>query len=191
MTDTTATEPTTTAEVPDPSSEPAPAPEPAPEPDTGDGGGGEDAVSAAKTLLANWPTKGTDEPQPWDHGELGIKPGINAPELEPGEPDTVSPVLPRVGLPMLTEGSQGDEVRTLGLALGRLGYANSVSEGRNFFNVYDITLTAAVDGFRRDFGVEEDPSQFPRDARNNARSHAGPWTQEAILRAAERLDEQR
>lgn len=155
---------------------------------------------------ADWPQKGgLDGPQPWDLRAFGIAVGVDTETgavtfssphtgevvtLAPGAPDTISPIVIAHGRPMLTSGSSDPRVNELGQLLGLLGYSNSVSEGKNPQAIVDETVMGAVDGFRRDYGVEEDPSQFPRDGKNNAQSHVGPWTWEAILRAGKRLTDQ-
>lgn len=148
------------------------------------------ADDTAATSYGDWPTKGSaDQPQPWDLDAQGVS--ATERQLEPGAPDTVSPLQPREGLPMLAQGSQGPEVRRIAVALGELGYSNSISRGSidNAYNVVDDSVLAAIEAFRRDYNVAEDPSQFPRDPQANAASHIGPWTQEAILRAAERAED--
>jgi peptidoglycan hydrolase-like protein with peptidoglycan-binding domain len=144
---------------------------------------------SVKDRYADWPQKGgNDQPQPWDLKALGIpQPGVDRGPLEPDEPNP-APVVPRAGLPLISSGSQGPEVRDLAVRLGELGYANSISRGSvdNPYAVYDDSVAGAVEGFRRDYDVEEDPSAFIRDSRANALSHVGPWTQEAIIRASDR-----
>jgi hypothetical protein len=148
-----------------------------------------------------WPAKGgLDGPQPWDLHNLGLKVGtaddgsvtVTSPhtggivQLQPGAPDTVSPIVPAHGRPPLGPGSASPAVRELGELLAVLGYETSVSRGQNPQGNFDESIAAAVDRFRTDYGVEEDPSQFPRDGRANAQSHVLAWTWEAILRAAGR-----
>jgi peptidoglycan hydrolase-like protein with peptidoglycan-binding domain len=126
-----------------------------------------DTATAERDRYADWPVKGGG--------------------------DTVSPIVPRAGLELLTYGSQGPAVRDLAVRLGELGYSNSISRGSvdNAFNVYDESVASAVEAFRRDYDVAEDPSQFGRDPRASAISHVGPWTTEAILRASDREREDR
>lgn len=160
------------------------------EPDTSDEG----RIKSARDRYRDWPTKGGSDPQPWDLKALELpRPGQDRAALDGGEPDTISPVQLRAGLPLLTYGSQGDDVRDLGRRLGELGYPNSVSRGSidNAYGVYDESIAQAVAAFRRDYNVAEDPSQFPRDPAGSAESHAGPWTLEAILRASDRQREER
>jgi peptidoglycan hydrolase-like protein with peptidoglycan-binding domain len=154
-----------------------------------------DTATAERDRYADWPVKGggdTDTPQPWDLKGQGISAADQA-ELGDGDPDTVSPIVPRAGLELLTYGSQGPAVRDLAVRLGELGYSNSISRGSvdNAFNVYDESVASAVEAFRRDYDVAEDPSQFGRDPRASAISHVGPWTTEAILRASDREREDR
>jgi peptidoglycan hydrolase-like protein with peptidoglycan-binding domain len=150
-----------------------------------------------------WPQKGGlgDVPQPWDLHNLGLAIGtaddgtvtVSSPhtgqvvQLAPGAPDTISPIVPIHGRPMLTSGSAGDDVVELGQKLGLLGYDNSISKGLNPNGVFDDSIAGAVDAFRRDYDVAEDPSQFPRNARENAASHVGPWTWEGLLRVTKRI----
>jgi hypothetical protein len=152
--------------------------------------GQEAANAAAKppaVSFTDWPTKGYTGTQPWDLEKLGIEH-----KLGPGERNNVSPVLPREGLAMLSSGSQGQMVRDLAVRLADLGYPSSITRGvDNPFNVVDDSLLQAVEAFRRDYGVSEDPSAFVRDAANNVLSHIGPWSQEAILRASDRERETR
>jgi hypothetical protein len=131
--------------------------------------------------FADWPAQGgIGQPQPWDLAELG---------LDPRDDDARTPVEPRAGLPLLTYGSQGAEVRQLGQGLAELGYPNSVSEGTNPYGLYDESVHRAVESFRRDYDVAEDPSAFIRDGKTQATTHAGPWTQEAVLRACARAND--
>ena len=154
---------------------------------------------------ADWPQKGgLDAPQPWDLRQLGLTTGtaddgtvtVSSPhtgdvvQLAPGGVDTISPIVPAHGRPVLTGGSVGPDVIELGVLLGLLGYDNSVSRGENPQGVYDDSIDAAVEGFRRDYDVQEDPSQFARDRANNARSHVAAWTWEAVLRAASRVQDE-
>jgi hypothetical protein len=151
--------------------------------------------------VAEWPAKGgVDGPQPWDlaarditvapdpaSGVVRVVDGAGqVTDLAPGAPDSVSPIVPAHGRPPLTSLSVGDGVRELGMLLAELGYDNSVSRGQNPFAVFDESIAAAVDAFRRDYDVEEDPSQFPRDSRANAQSHVLAWTWEGLLRAVKR-----
>jgi hypothetical protein len=138
---------------------------------------------ASPDKFADWPVKGGNgEAQPWDLSAHGI---------DPRDEDAEVLVEVRVGLPLLTHGSQGPEVRELGQRLGELGYENSVTRGANPYGVYDDSVHAAVEGFRRDYDVAEDPSAFVRDPKAQSASHTGPWTQEAILRASDRAREDR
>jgi hypothetical protein len=140
------------------------------------------AAVATQDRYADWPAKGgSDAPQPWDLAELGI---------DPRDEDARTPVQPRAGLPLLTSGSQGVEVRELGQRLGELGYPNSVTRGENPYGVYDQSIHDAVESFRRDYDVREDPSAFIRDGKTQSATHTGPWTQEAIIRASDRERDQ-
>lgn len=144
--------------------------------------------SSADKQFADWPTRGYDGPQPYDLKALGLEQAARdlLDDGEPGAANTVAPIVVRPGLPMLVEGSQGDAVRVLADCLRTLGYPTTISRGENPYNILDGSVTEAVASFRRDYGVQEDASAFSRDPRNNAISHVGPWTQEALLRASER-----
>jgi hypothetical protein len=136
--------------------------------------------------FADWPQEGYSGVQPWDLQALGLQHAARElADAGDGAPDTVSPVVCRAGLEMLTSGSRGENVKALAFALGRLGYANSISLGSidNAFGIVDSSVLSAAQAFRRDYGVAEDPQQFPRASRENAESHIGPITQEAVLRA--------
>lgn len=168
------------AELAQAAAQPEPQPEPPKDPI--------DDVRAAREKFADWPNDDTKElAQPWDLGELGLpRPGVNSEPLPDGQPDTVSPVVPRAGLPLLSYGSQGDDVREIALRLGELGYANTVTRGQNPYGVYDESIHQNVEAFRRDYNVAEDPSAFVREPDRQAASHAGPWTLEAVFRVSDR-----
>lgn len=85
----------------------------------------------------------------------------------------------------LGSGSAGAQVLDLAQLLHKLGYPTDISEGRNSFCVLGSSELAAVEAFRRDYGVQEDPSGF-RDERAAAK-HVGVWTWEALLRATGRV----
>lgn len=166
---------------------------------------------------ADWPRKGGfgDAPQPWDLQAQGITVATPAPadpagpapattvlqggketELAAGAPNTVAPIVVDHGRPILTSGSIdvgpgpaiAGAVTELGQLLGLLGYPNSVTRGTNPFGVVDDSILGAVEKFRDDYDVREDPSSWSRNGRANAESHIGPWTWEGILRAAERVE---
>lgn len=134
----------------------------------------------------SWPSKGGfDGPQPWDLKALKIDPT----DLEPGERDTLSPVVIDHGLPILTSGESGAPVLELAHRLADLGYPTSIARGQNAFNVYDDTVAQAVDLFRGEWGIEEDPHLFGGlhpAAREAAARHVGPYTWEALIRASDR-----
>jgi hypothetical protein len=144
----------------------------------------------AREKFADWPQKGYDGPQPWDHKANGVDAG----ELEPGERDRVSAVDPRPGLAIIASGSAGEPVRELGQRLADLGYDNSVVHGDNPFSVADDSVIGAVERFRSDYGVEEAPSEAlggdTEEGRRRRAAHVGPYTQEAIVRASDRAREQ-
>jgi hypothetical protein len=135
----------------------------------------------------DWPTKGDTRDQPWDLEALGVSKADR--ELEPGARDTVSPVVIRHGYPVLASGAASPAVAELGRRLGELGYPNSVTDGSNPFNVVDDSLLSAVDRFRDDYGVQEDPTPYGGTntaAQLKAALHIGPYTWEAVLRASDR-----
>jgi hypothetical protein len=137
--------------------------------------------------LKSWPSRGYDGPQPWDLKGLGI--AAAAADLEPGEPNTVAPVVVGHGHPVLTSGAAGEAVAELGRRLKALGYPTSISAGENPFNVYDDTVAQAVQLFRGEFNVHEDPAGFGGnhpDGERAAERHVGPYTWEAVIRASDR-----
>lgn len=146
----------------------------------------EPATAAPLSLAdayADWPVKGPrgDDaiPHPWEDQTL-IKQGLDH------EDDSTRPIVVREGLPMLTSGSQDPRVIDYGRALGRIGYANSVSQGTNPYGLVDESVLTATQAFRRDYGVAEDPRQFVADPQDGPKSHIGPYTQEAVLRVDQR-----
>jgi peptidoglycan hydrolase-like protein with peptidoglycan-binding domain len=158
---------------------------------------------------ADWPQlggmkldSGEPAPQPWDHRERGLVVStsddgvttIASPHtgehttIAAGAANHVSPIVPVHGRPLLGPlSSDPVAVGELGRLLATIGYATSVSEGRNPQGVVDESITAAVERFRQDFGVQEDPSAWPVDGERQARLHVGAWTWEALLRAAQRV----
>jgi hypothetical protein len=117
----------------------------------------------------DWPAKGkSDQQQPW----------------QDDDPD----VTPRAGLPVLASGSADPAAHELFNALDQLGYETPISRGENPVGVIGPEEMQAVRQFRADYGVQEDPSPWGGDndeARRQASAFIGPWTAEAILRAAE------
>jgi peptidoglycan hydrolase-like protein with peptidoglycan-binding domain len=139
----------------------------------------------------DWPQKGDeDRAQPWDLDALNVPKSDR--ELDDGARDTVSPVVIRHAYPVLASGAASPAVAELGRRLADLGYDNSVSEGANPFNVVDDSVLSAVDRFRSDYGVQEDPTPYGGTntaAQLRAALHIGPYTWEAVLRASDRIDE--
>jgi hypothetical protein len=121
-----------------------------------------------------WPAKGnTDQKQPWQEDDPAI--------------------TPRAGLPVLASGSADPAAHELFNALDELGYETPISRGENPVGVIGPEEMQAVRQFRADYGVQEDPSPWGGDndeARRQASAFIGPWTAEAILRAAEQQDDQ-
>jgi hypothetical protein len=113
-----------------------------------------------------WATKGYTGKQPWESENHGAE-------------------LHHTGKPTLSSGSGGVPVAELASLLHELGYETSVSRGENSFSILDGSIMAAVDQFRSEYGVEEDPSGFR--SRAEAATHVGPWTWEALLRATGRV----
>lgn len=144
----------------------------------------------AQTLrqqFADWPQKGDERPQPWDLDALKVPKAER--ELEPGKPNTVSPVVIRHSYPILASGSQGSAVSELATRLHLLGYETDLARGENPFSVLTHDVLSAVDKFREDHGVEEDPTPYggnTAQSRARAAHTVGPFTWEAILRASER-----
>lgn len=125
-----------------------------------------DVRKAASSASCAWATKGYDGPQPWE-GDADQGPEINHSRAT------------------LTSGSAGPDVAELCELLRRLGYETSYSQGENPFAILAASELAAVERFRSDYGVQEDPSAF---AAHEAANHVGPWTWEALNRAAAELD---
>jgi hypothetical protein len=111
---------------------------------------------------SDWPKKGDTRAQPWETTDSGV--------------------IPRAGLPLLVSGgATGPDptAQALFTALAELGYPTPISEGANPFGTIGAEELGAVRQFRRDYGVRENP-----EGNMVAESHIGPWTGEAILRAA-------
>jgi peptidoglycan hydrolase-like protein with peptidoglycan-binding domain len=129
----------------------------------------------SKTSYTTWPTRDDKREQPWALDDKN----------EPVQTD----VEPRAGLPLLGSGSSDPAVHTLFTALAQLGYETPISRGENPYGLIGPEELAAVRQFRRDYNVQEDPGPFGGDndyGRTTADNHVGPWTGEAILRAAEK-----
>lgn len=144
-------------------------------------------VTQLRQVFDTWPAKGpefADTPQPWDLQAHGLpQPGVTRDHLPPGEPDEISPVVVAHNKPLLTAGMAGDAVADLADLLKKAGYSTSISEGHNHANAFDATIATAVNTFKRDFHVLEDPSQWPQDARM-AERFVGPYVWEALIRVA-------
>lgn len=140
-------------------------------------------VEQLRTDFEAWPVKGgTGQPQPWDLQAHGIpQPGVTRDFLPGGAADELSPVVVAHSKPILQPGTAGTSVVELGQLLATIGYPNSISKGVNHAFSFDDTIMAAVDAFKRDFHVSEDPSQFPGV---QVETTVGPWLWEALLRAA-------
>lgn len=136
---------------------------------------------------ADWPQKDDQRPQPWDLDTLGIPKADR--DLEPGSPNTIAPIVIRHRCPTLGSGAAGPMVADLAVRLHALGYATSIARGENPYAVLDHSVLTAVETFRREYGVEEDPT--PYGGRSNqavaeAASYVGPYTWEALIRVSDR-----
>ncbi len=137
---------------------------------------------------ADWPQRDDARAQPWDLDALGIAKADR--ELDPGAPNTVSPVVIRHRCPALGSGEAGPLVADLAARLQVLGYETSVARGDNPYAVLDHSVMAAVEAFRRDYGVEEDPTPYGGrngKAEREAASYVGPYTWEALIRVSDRV----
>jgi peptidoglycan hydrolase-like protein with peptidoglycan-binding domain len=152
-----------------------------------------ETASAKKTprqAYKDWPKKGDERAQPWNLDAVGIAKSDR--ELEPGARDTISPVVIRHSCPILVSGSADPIVADLGRRLDVLGYGNSVSEGANPFGIVDESIFNAVERFREDYGVEEDPTPYggtTTAATLRAAQVIGPYTWEAVIRASDRVED--
>jgi peptidoglycan hydrolase-like protein with peptidoglycan-binding domain len=139
----------------------------------------------------DWPHKGDESPQPWDLRGQGVPLENISAQVEAGPvPNVVTPVRVRHSHAILAVGAQGPEVGELARRLHVLGYATSIGTGTNPYSVLTDDVLGAVDRFREDFGVLEDPSGFGgagAKAKAKAAAHVGPWTWEAVIRASERV----
>lgn len=136
---------------------------------------------------ADWPVLEDDRAQPWDLDKVGIAKHDQA--LEPGMPDTISPIVIRHSYPILTTGSGGAAVSELATRLNILGYTTDISRGENPFSTLTQNVMSAVEQFREDYHVEEDPTPYGGDtsrSRQRAANTVGPYTWEALVRASDR-----
>lgn len=120
---------------------------------------GEPAAAAA----SGWPSKGYSGPQPYEGEEAQVITHSR---------------------PILSSGSAGGDVAELCRLLKAVGIETPTSEGANPFCILGPGEAAAIDRFRADYGVREDASAFGGDEQLAAR-HVGPWTWEALYRAAD------
>jgi hypothetical protein len=149
-------------------------------------------AASPRTVYADWPQKADERAQPWDHDKNGSSREDRDKLLDnPGTPNTVTPTVSH-SMPMLSSGSGGDSAWAVGELARRLhilGYHTDVGEGTNPFSVLTQSVMSAVERFREDHNVSEDPSGFGGNTaagRARAGAHVGPWTWEAIIRASER-----
>jgi hypothetical protein len=143
----------------------------------------DESSGAGAEALADWPSKGYDGEQPWEVVDPYSEEARRLHE-EPGSPNDVAPIVLTHSHPILTSGSGGVEVAELAQKLAALGYRTSISRGENPFATLDPSVMAAVNQFRDDYGVREDPGSFGGE--EIARNHVGPYTWEALDRAVER-----
>lgn len=115
-------------------------------------------LQKAEQLPPEWPYAGYDGPQPW---EVSQPPQITH---DRG---------------FVASGAAGERVVELAACLAHLGYGSSISEGKNPHDIYGASERAAVDAFRRDYGVIEEPSIV----KATTPSVVGVWTWEALFRA--------
>jgi hypothetical protein len=144
-------------------------------------------IAELRAQFKEWPGDSTaDLPQPFDLKAHGLpQPGVTRDHLPGGQPDEISPVVVAHNKPLLTAGMAGDAVRELASLLKAAGYDTSISRGQNWTGSFDDTVTAAVNAFKRDFHVVEDPSQFNNDLQQ-AERFVGPYIWEALIRVADR-----
>jgi hypothetical protein len=148
----------------------------------------EQAALTPRQQYADWPQKGDQRAQPWDLDAVGIARSDR--ELAPGAPDTVSPVVIRHSYPILTSGSGGAAVAELASRLHLLGYVTDLARGENPFATVTSDVLSAVEKFREDYGVQEDPTPYGGNtdrSRSRAANTIGPFTWEGVIRASDRL----
>lgn len=145
-----------------------------------------------RAQYADWPQKNDTRAQPWDLDALGVPPSDRDAVRDSPLPNTISPIVIGHRMPILSSGSgMGDSwaVNELARRLHVLGYQTSSSAGRNPWGVLDDSIMTAVEQFRQDHGVEEDPTGWGGNthaSREKAAAHVGPWTWEALIRASDR-----
>ena len=115
---------------------------------------------ADERLSDSWPERGYTGSQPW----------------QVQEPPALSH-----DRGLLIVGSAGDDVYEVAAALARLGYPTSISRGENPQNLFTEAEREAVNSFRRDYGIEEDPAL----TKASTPDVVGPWTWEALFRLVE------
>lgn len=133
------------------------------------------AAAQAPVAMPAQPVEAAEVDRPQEVGENWPEPGYDGPQ--PFEVETPPELTHDRGL--VTSGSAGPAVAELAACLAHLGIGTAISEGKNVHMVFGPTEVAAVDEFRRSFGVEEDPSIV----RSAGDSVVGPWTWEALFRA--------
>lgn len=100
---------------------------------------------------------------------------------EPEHQELPVPDEALTGKPIITSGTAGPGVVELCRRLAELGHETDVSRGLNPFAIYGPAEHAAVESFRADAEVEEDPEAF--GGREEARAHVGPATWAALIEA--------
>lgn len=93
--------------------------------------------------------------------------------------------------PVLTAGTQHEDVHQLGRLLADAGYENSVSRGENPFGLVDETLLTAANAYRIAQGVEPE-TDIPGVPEHEQQRWIGPVLWEALVPTDEsESDEQR
>lgn len=134
---------------------------------THDINGGENGLSQRREAAASWKNR-------FDHGYLDTLsvPGAPAGPQQPHAPAAVKPGP--MGDGALTLGEQGREVRSLQLALGRLGYRGDSGRELAANGTFDAATLHAVQAFQHDHGLKD-------------RGYFGPATQKALHEASRNL----
>lgn len=123
----------------------------------------EPQAAAAEEMPEEWPVKAYSGPQPW---QVNRPPAITHDRR------------------ILISGSAGDDVLELAACLGRVGYETSISRGENALAVFGGAERAAVEAFKRDYGIEEDPAIIAAATADAV----GPWTWQALFCLVNRLE---
>lgn len=150
-------------------------------------------VTQLRSDYQGWPStedEFKDKPQPWDLKSHGLpQPGVTRDYLPGGQADELSLVVIAHDKPLLTSGMAGEPVHELAMLLANIGYPSSISKGQNPTYAFDESVQAAVNLFKREYHVAEDPSQFP--VQHDPELYVGPWLWEALIRANRLAEEQK